>query len=86
MLVLNAQESFLNIRVCSFSSSYVIANEESLSFGLLVGRKMQFKDLILVSEHFSNVLILYGHNDYLISCDNSRQIKDDENHRLLQPC
>lgn len=52
----------------------MIANEESLGFGLLVGRKMQFKDLVLVSERFSNVLIPYGHNDYLIGRDNSSQI------------
>ena len=34
----------LNAMVCHFSLSFVIANEESLGLGLLVGQKKQSED------------------------------------------
>ena len=45
-----ASFSFLNVRICCFSSSIMTVNEEALGFGLLVRRKKLFQDVTLGSR------------------------------------
>ncbi len=52
----NCWLSVLNVRICCFSASFTIVNEESLYLGQLFGQKTQFEDVTFAprnwDEHF----------------------------------
>ena len=69
-----AASGFMNLRICCFSLSFVIVNEESLGFRLLAGQTKPCEDATLASgkllSAFFTSWTFVRHNNLSINCEN----------------